>query len=159
MKLKELVRKIKTVMQDIGVIRNEDQYLRLKERLKKAEGFYPKAYKCPADKLTIGYGRNIEDNGITKEEAEYLLENDIATAIRETKGVFGDFNKFSSARQNALVDMMFNMGKPTFLKFKRMISAIKEKDWQKASIEAKFSRWYNQVGDRAKRIVLELKEG
>ena len=47
------------------------------EELKKEEGFRAKVYKCTAGKNTIGFGRNLDDNGITYEEAEYLLKNDI----------------------------------------------------------------------------------
>ena len=32
--------------------------------LAKFEGFREKPYLCPAKKLTIGYGRNLESNGI-----------------------------------------------------------------------------------------------
>jgi len=46
-------------------------------QLKKHEGFRSKVYKCPAGYLTIGYGRNLETNGLTKEEAEYLLQKDV----------------------------------------------------------------------------------
>ncbi len=135
------------------------QYHKLQERIKNHEGFSKKLYKCPAGKLTIGYGRNIEDNGITQKEADLMLETDVDVAIREVREVFDDFKTFGKVRQNALIDMMFNLGKPTFLKFKKMIKAIKIKDWVNASEEARKSLWYNQVGDRSKRIVKELREG
>jgi len=35
-------------------------------------------YRCPANKLTIGWGRNIEERGISNAEAVMLAENDIA---------------------------------------------------------------------------------
>ena len=41
--------------------------------IKKHEGLRLFPYKCSVGKLTIGYGRNIEDTGISKEEAETLL--------------------------------------------------------------------------------------
>ena len=37
------------------------------EQLKQDEGWRLKPYRCTAGKLTIGYGRNIEDKGITKQ--------------------------------------------------------------------------------------------
>ena len=40
------------------------------------EGIKLKPYHCTSGKLTIGIGRNLEDRGITKEEAIYLLNND-----------------------------------------------------------------------------------
>jgi len=40
------------------------------------EGLRLKPYHCPAGKLTIGIGRNLEDKGITEKEALMLLENE-----------------------------------------------------------------------------------
>ena len=42
------------------------------EQIKKHEGLELKVYTCTAGRLTIGYGRNLEDRGITEEEALYL---------------------------------------------------------------------------------------
>ena len=49
--------------------------MNLIEQLKRHEGLKLKPYKCTADKLTIGVGRNLEDVGISEEEAEMLLQN------------------------------------------------------------------------------------
>jgi len=38
------------------------------EHIKEYEGFSSLAYECTAGYTTIGYGRNIEQKGITKEE-------------------------------------------------------------------------------------------
>jgi lysozyme len=45
------------------------------------EGLRLKPYLCPAGKLTIGIGRNLEGKGITKQEAVMLLENDIQECL------------------------------------------------------------------------------
>ncbi len=50
---------------------------RIKEQLVRHEGLGLKPYRCPAGKLTIGYGRNLDDTGISKAEAYELLSNDI----------------------------------------------------------------------------------
>jgi lysozyme len=47
------------------------------DELVRDEGMRTKPYHCTAGKLTIGVGRNIEEVGITEEEARYLLENDL----------------------------------------------------------------------------------
>ena len=47
----------------------------LENQLIDHEGLELKPYQCTADKLTIGVGRNIEDRGITEDEARYLLKN------------------------------------------------------------------------------------
>lgn len=42
------------------------------ELLKELEGLYLKPYQCPAGKWTIGYGDNLEANGLTAEEAKLV---------------------------------------------------------------------------------------
>ena len=54
----------------------------LTELLKKHEGVKYELYKCTADKWTIGVGRNLEDVGISEDEADYLLQNDIERTIK-----------------------------------------------------------------------------
>ena len=49
--------------------------------------------------------------------------------------------------------MMFNMGRPRLSKFKKMNEAITNEDWIEASVQMEDSRWYNQVTNRAKRLV------
>lgn len=120
--------------------------------IKKHEGYEQFPYKDSVGKLTIGYGRNLEDKGITKKEAEFLLENDIYNAIFDLMDIFKDFYSYPDNVKLALIDMMFNLGKTRFLTFKKMIAAIKNKDWSKASYEAQSSKWCRQVGSRCKDI-------
>jgi len=103
--------------------------------------------------MTIGVGRNIQENGINYDEAMYLLDNDIGRCIRELKEIFKDFDRLPENIQTALIDMIFNIGKPRFMKFKKMIQAVKDRDFQKASEEAKDSRWCKQVGKRCDDVV------
>ncbi len=125
----------------------------LRKFIAENEGLSLKLYKCPAGKLTIGYGHNIEDLGITKETAYFILEGDIQTAKRDTISIFPDMLKLPHDKQVAIIDMVFNMGKPTFLKFEKMIAAINKRDWIEAGKQAKDSKWYRQVGDRGKKVV------
>jgi len=60
------------------------------ESLKRHEGLRLKPYLCPAGKLTIGYGRNLEDVGISEEEAAEMLYNDEAVAVRAADRLVGD---------------------------------------------------------------------
>ena len=55
----------------------------LADHIKEYEGFSSLVYECTAGYQTIGYGRNIEQKGITKSEAEFLLHNDIEQSIKE----------------------------------------------------------------------------
>lgn len=131
----------------------------LLEMLKRHEGLRLKPYECSAGKTTIGYGRNLTDIGITKDEAMILLVHDMERAMTDIKRIFPDFSTFSKNRKNALTDMMFNLGMSRFLKFRKMIDAILNGNWPMASNEAQDSRWFVQVGNRGTEIVRLLING
>lgn len=120
--------------------------------IKQNEGYRKHPYKCTAGKTTIAYGRNLEDVGISRAEAEVLLRNDIADALHDLLRIFPDFQFLPKDVCTALTDMRFNLGPGGFRKFKKMIEAVKLNDFKKAADEAKDSRWYKQVPNRAKRV-------
>ena len=131
----------------------------LEDQLIDHEGLELKPYQCTADKLTIGVGRNIEDRGITEDEARYLLKNDIKIVedeLLEKKPVVAGLD---AVRQRVLVDMGFNLGIPTLLKFQNMWAAIEEEDFERAAEEAMDSRWAKQVGRRAERLCQAMSTG
>ncbi len=119
------------------------------ENLKISEGFISKVYKCPAGKLTVGYGRNLEDNGITKDEAEALMFNDIEKVENLLNEKLTWFKDLDNTRREVLIDMAFNMGVFGLLKFKNTLKYIEEKEYGIASQEMLNSKWSQQVGDRA----------
>lgn len=118
--------------------------LKLKESIKRFEGLELKPYKCPAGKLTIGYGRNLEDNGITTHEANLMLENDLLNVKLELQDKLPVFNKLDDVRQNVLIEMAYNMGVPKLLGFKNTIAFLKKNDFQSASKEMLNSKWHRQ---------------
>lgn len=123
------------------------------------EGLKLKPYRCTSDKLTIGIGRNIEDNGITEDEARFLLQNDISRCVEELDNNLPWWPLLPDPQQNALLNMSFNMGWPRLSGFKNMLAALEVGDYAKAATEALESRWASQVGDRSKRIAAQLMEG
>ena len=116
------------------------------------EGCKLKPYVCPAGKLTIGIGRNIEDNGISRLEAEYLLHNDLVRVVKELRAAFPWYDGLTERRKHALIDMCFNMGITTLKTFKRTLSAMERGDWQSAKNYALESKWARQVGGRAIKV-------
>lgn len=132
---------------------------RLKETLIRHEGLKLKPYKCTAGKLTIGVGRNIEDVGITKEEALALLENDIERVVGEIGSRFEWFAGLSDARKEVIVNMVFNLGINGFSKFKNTIDFISTGQYAQAAIEMVESKWADQVGNRAKELSRMMLEG
>ena len=114
----------------------------------KHESMVLKPYTDSVGKLTIGIGRNLDDNGISEDEALYMLSHDIKTVTDDLHSIFEDFSYLPYDVQLALTDMIFNLGKPRFLGFKKMIQAIKDKDFKEAARQAKDSKWCKQVGSR-----------
>ena len=53
--------------------------------------------------------------------------------------------------------LMFNMGRPRLSKFANMKAAVDEGDWNRAADEMMDSRWYNQVPNRAERLVERMR--
>lgn len=132
---------------------DKDFHEKLAEQPTKHEGLRLKPYHCPAGKLTIGIGRNLEDKGITEKEALVLLENDIRECIEDLKTVFQAFDGLPESVRRVMVDMRFNLGPNRFRKFRKMIKAVENRDFIKAAAEMKDSRWYSQVGQRARTLV------
>ncbi len=131
----------------------------LKKSIKKHEGLQLKVYTCPAGKLTIGYGRNVEDRGITEKEANIMLENDILDMKLELEDRLPLFKYLDDVRQNVLIEMAFNIGIQGLLNFKKTLEYISVKDYENASQEMLNSKWANQVGKRAITLSNLLKKG
>jgi lysozyme len=129
------------------------------EQLIQHEGLRLKPYRCSAGKLTIGIGRNIEDVGITEEEALVLLGNDIARVISDLDRNVPTFSGLDEIRKRVLVDMCFNLGISRLMKFRRMLAALEVSDYAQAAVEMMDSRWARQVGSRAERLKHMMKTG
>tara|TARA_B110000259_G_scaffold89723_1_gene104284 strand:- start:1596 stop:2000 length:405 start_codon:yes stop_codon:yes gene_type:complete len=122
----------------------------LRDLIKLHEGVETHAYKCSQNKITIGVGRNIDPTGIglSPDEIDYLLDNDIARCIAEL-GQFSWFENLSETRRFAVIDMCFNLGITRFKGFKKAIAAMAISDFDTAADEFFDSRWAKQVGNRA----------
>lgn len=131
----------------------------LEKMLIRHEGLRLKPYRCTSDKLTIGIGRNLDDFGISEPEALHLLYNDIDRCVDEAKQAFDFYDRLNQARQDVIVSMVFNMGMSRLLGFKKMISALRINDYDKASEEMMDSLWSKQVGRRAYELSQMMRQG
>lgn len=128
----------------------------------RAEGLRLKPYRCPAGKLTIGYGHNLDDKGITELAAEDLLLSDlleaqnIANTLVAYKEKLPDSVKLNQVIiwQQILTDMVFNLGKNGLSKFKKFLKALAEYRFDDAIVEMIDSQWFSQVGHRSKLLVI-----
>lgn len=112
-------------------------------------------------KSTIGWGRNLEDKGITQAEAELLLSNDVHDAEDDARALLGDgvFELLTDTRKAVMVNMAFNLGLTRLRKFVIMLKAIKEGRNLDAATAMLSSKWAEQVGVRAKDLAQLWRDG
>lgn len=144
-------------------------------RVKLAEGTGPMKdgrHQKYADHLgvsTIGFGFNLEahrlpagmdaDKGITRAQAERLLLLKLQDAINDAR-TFAWFASLDEARQDAVVEMLYQMGLTRFRGFGRCIAALKAGHYAQASAEILNSRWARvQTPGRAQRIAATIRTG
>lgn len=122
------------------------------EALRRHEGFRQHPYRCTAGKLTVGYGLNLDDRGIYEPEARWLLAKDVGRIYDQLHSDYIWFRELDCDRRAVIINMVFNLGLPGFLKFRRMIGALIKKNYDEAADEMLDSKWATQVGDRAKEL-------
>ena len=122
----------------------------VKDTLKGHEGLRLSPYRCSRGKLTIGYGRNIDERGVSVLEAERLLDNDILDAVADLTALLGTvFVSALDRRQIALIDMRFQLGALGFRRFVKMVRAIWQHDWPEAARQVEDSLYFKQTTERA----------
>lgn len=123
------------------------------------EGLRLKPYTDTVGKLSIGYGRNLADVGISQGEARQLLDNDLSTAVAALTRAYPLVETLSPARQIVLASMAFNMGVPRLSTFRKMWASLMAKDYESAAVEMLDSDWAAQVGARASRLAETMRTG
>ena len=126
-------------------------------QLKRHEGLKLKPYKCTAGKLTIGYGRNLEDKGITEQEALFMLNNDVNYFYTNLKKILPWIARLDDARQNVLVNMAFNLGVAGLMSFKNTLRLIESGHYIAAASAMLDSKWAKQVGYRAEELAEQMR--
>ena len=127
----------------------------IKNDLKSDEGIVLHEYKDHLGYSTIGIGRLIDERrggGITLEEAEYLLENDISKVYDQLDDRFWWFRNMPAQVKRALINMGFQLGVNGLANFKKMIAMLNAGNYQAAADEALDSRWAVQTPQRAQRV-------
>jgi len=144
------------------MIQEADAYLRM--LLLEAEELRLFPYQDTSGKLTIGVGRNLTDSGISREEAFYLLENDIRRATQQAKDAFPWFEAQDPVRRAALVELIFNMGlgnqKHGVRSFRNTLANWARGNYPAVAQGLRQSKWYTQVKPRrAERIIQMVLSG
>lgn len=131
---------------------------RLRDLIILHEALKLKPYRCTKGKLTIGVGRNLDDFGISYDEAMTLLENDVIK-VMGFLSKFRWFTLMNEARQSAMIDFVFNLGPGKFLEFKKTIALLESGDYVSASKEMMDSEWAKEVKGRADHITTMMRTG
>jgi len=131
------------------------------------EGVRYKIYEDHLGYLTLGIGhliapRDLEygkpiDTPISEDRVQECFNKDLDIAIHDCEALYqNDFNDWPGEVQEVLINMVFNMGLPKLHKFKKMRAALKQKNWREAAAEGRDSLWYQQVTNRAERLMVKL---
>ena len=142
-----------------------------KAEIKRHEGEVLKIYEDSLGYKTLGIGHLCQPEDpeyawevgtkVSQEVVDMYYEQDFKKHYQETVHVYGsyeDFQNLPEPIQRVLVNMCFNLGGTRFSKFKNMLKACKEHNWEQMAAEMENSRWYSQVGRRSQelqRMVLE----
>lgn len=134
----------------------------LKQQLIRDEGSVRHAYEDSLGYWTIGVGRMIDaarDGGLSPDEIEYLLANDIAEKTKQVLAEFPWASKLNEARLGVLINMAFQMGVYGLLKFTRTLWAIEDGQYKEAAMHMLDSLWAQQTPERAKRLAKQMTTG
>ena len=144
-----------------------DQVTALRAQLIVDEGLRLKPYRDSVGKLTIGVGRNLDDKGISHDEAMALLDRDIAEHMALLDRELPWWQRMDETRQLVLANMAFNLGVgPTpeqpdgkLLQFKNTLDHMARGEYDAAADGMAASVWAKQVGVRADRLVIAMRTG
>lgn len=139
-------------------------------QIQAAEGLRLQAYRCPAGRISIGYGHNLEawpvpgvparlGTEITREQAERLLVADVQAVEARLDRAYPWAAELSAPRRGALLEMAYNLGLAGLGGFARLLAAVQRGDWMRAACEMLSSRWAEQVGTRAERLARQMLSG
>lgn len=139
---------------------------RLRSQLAQAEGKRLTAYKDSLGFWTAGVGHLLPQDrdwtGVrfTEEQVNEWLEADIAKAATAA-GLLLEWPYLDvDARQNAVIELVFNMGLVHWKGFAHTRMCLSHKDWQGAHDGLLNSLWAKQVGPtRSNRIANQLLVG
>jgi lysozyme len=140
---------------------------KLLEMLKRHEGEVKTngrhvAYKCSAGYWTLGVGRNVDPQGglgLSDDEVDYLLQNDIERVIKELSTEYRWFNSLDDVRKDAMIDISFNLGATRLRGFKRALAAMEVADYKTAAKEFLDSKWSRDVKGRSHELAHMIETG
>lgn len=129
------------------------------EQLARDEGLRLFPYTDTVGKLTIGYGRNLTDDGISKTEALFLLGRDIMRVSQQVEETWPWTQTLDDARKGALINVAFNLGIHGLSEFRNFLGLMQQAKWEEAAAELLNSLAARQLPTRYARLALQVRTG
>lgn len=139
---------------------------KLREEIEFDEGVVNKIYLDHLGLPTFGIGHLIRetdpenglpvDTPIGESRIEQAFQQDMLSVESDCVRMFAEFHSYPEEVQRVIANMMFNLGFTRLNKFNNFKAAIRENNWKQAAVEGRDSRWYNQVTNRAERLMTRL---
>jgi len=136
-----------------------------KEEIKRHEGEVLEIYEDSLGFKTLGIGHLCQPGDpeydwkvgtkVPQEVVDMYYEDDFDKHLAEAIHVFGTDEAFYNLPENiqhVIVNMCFNLGASRLSKFKNMLRACREHNWEQMSVEMENSRWFKQVGRRSREL-------
>jgi len=123
------------------------------------EGLRLKPYRDSVGMLTIGYGRNLDDRGISEATARQMLDEDLDLHAAELETAYPWVLDLDPVRYRVLVNMAFNMGLRVLSQFKTTLGHVRRGEYDDAATAMLYSTWAAQVKGRARRLAQEMRTG
>ena len=140
---------------------------KLREELERDEGVKYEVYLDHLGYPTFGIGHLITDDDpecgtsvgteVSDDRVQEAFETDVETVLSDCERLYVQFEHLPEEVQLIIANMMFNMGYPRLSKFKGMKRGVDARDWNAAADEMVDSRWYDQVTNRAERLVERMR--
>ena len=140
---------------------------RLREEIEVDEGVVEEIYLDHLGYPTFGIGHLVTDDDpehgqevgtpVSTERCRSAFDVDVEQVIADCQILYPNLDDLPEEVQRIIANMMFNMGRPRLSKFANMKAAVDEGDWNRAADEMMDSRWYNQVPNRAERLVERMR--
>ena len=130
------------------------------QQITRHEGEVLHAYQDHLGFWTIGVGRLIDKSkggGITHDEAQYLLNNDITTRVEALQSKLPWFDQLSDVRKAVLLNMSFQLGIAGLLGFGRTLEMIKMGNYVEAADNMLKSKWAQQTPKRANELANQMR--
>ena len=132
----------------------------IKEQIQAHEGLRLHPYLDTQQSLTIGWGRSLSEKGISLEEADIMLNNDIEMAQIQYEKLPRDIrSQCNNVRKDIITEMIFQMGLTGTLKFRKMFIAVKNGHYDQAADEMIASLWYHQTPRRCRGMSNAMRSG